>query len=48
MNLHECIGLQFHPEAAVRKYLNMEENAEKFMDYDTAAAFFEALVRAAE
>lgn len=34
------IGLQFHPEAAVIKNIDNAENADQFMDKDTAAAIF--------
>lgn len=38
-----CLGVQFHPEIAVRKHLDQAENADLFMDYDTAMLFFKAL-----
>jgi len=41
-----CIGIQFHPEVAVRKYVDKEKDAETFMDYDTALSFFRALIDA--
>lgn len=42
-----CVGVQFHPEVAVRKYLEKEKDAESFMDYDTALSLFKALIDAA-
>lgn len=41
-----CIGVQYHPEIAVRKSLNNESDAGLFMDYDTAISLFEALADA--
>lgn len=41
-----CVGVQFHPEVAVRKYMEKEKDAESFMDYDTALSFFTALIDA--
>jgi putative glutamine amidotransferase len=43
-----CIGVQFHPEVAVRKHLDKEENEGDFMEYDDAMAFFNALLSAGE
>lgn len=42
-----CIGLQFHPEAAIVKHLQGAVGAERFMDYDEALRYFTALVRQA-
>lgn len=42
------LGLQFHPEAAVGKTVNGEEDAGSFMSYDSAMAFFRSLVEAAQ
>lgn len=39
-----CIGVQFHPEVAVRKILDKEIDAEKFMEYDKAVILFKALL----
>lgn len=39
-----CIGVQFHPEVAVRKILDKEQDAEKFMEYDKAVILFKALL----
>ena len=38
------VGLQFHPEVAVRKVAEKEDNAGDFMDYDTALSFFTELI----
>lgn len=43
-----AIGLQFHPEAAVAKHLQKADNADDFMDKDTAMLFFERLVDEAQ
>ncbi len=42
-DLSFCLGVQFHPEVAVRKYIDKEEDMENYMDYDLAASFFVAL-----
>lgn len=39
-----CVGVQFHPEVAVRKVLDKEIDAEKFMEYDKAIILFKALL----
>lgn len=41
------MGIQFHPEAAVGKRSDNAEDAEHFLDAQTALAFFRALVHAA-
>ena len=41
-----AVGLQFHPEAALVKHLDGAENQADYMDYDTALAFFRAIVEA--
>ena len=41
-----AVGLQFHPEAALVKHLDGAENQAEYMDYDTALAFFRAIVEA--
>lgn len=41
-----CVGVQFHPEVAVRKHVEKEKDAEAFMDYDTALSLFKALIDA--
>ena len=38
------IDFQFHPEAAVVKHLQGAENADEFMDRETALPVFEALI----
>ncbi len=38
-----CMGVQFHPEIAVRKHLDHAENEADFMDYDTAMKCLRAL-----
>ena len=38
------VGLQFHPEAAIVKYMNNVENASEFIDAETAILIFEALM----
>ena len=40
-----CIGVQFHPEVAMRKVVDKEENADEFMSYETAEKLFMALIR---
>ena len=39
-----CVGVQFHPEFAVRKVLDHEANADNFMTYDEGLALFKALM----
>ncbi len=39
-----AVGLQFHPEAALVKYLDGAENSDDFMDYETALSIFEWIV----
>lgn len=39
-----CLGVQFHPEVAVGKWVNKEKNAADFMDYETAMSFFRKLI----
>ena len=41
-----AVGLQFYPEAALVKHLDGAENRTDYMDYDTALAFFRAIVEA--
>lgn len=43
-----CVGVQFHPEVAVRKNLENEKDADSFMDYDTALSLFKALIDASQ
>ncbi len=39
-----CLGIQFHPEVAVRKWINKEADAENYMKYDDAIALFRSLL----
>ena len=41
-----AVGLQFHPEAAIVKYLEGVENRDNFMDYDLALSIFQWIVEA--
>lgn len=43
-----CLGVQFHPEVAVRKNVDGSPDAEAFMDYETARSFFEAIIEAGQ
>ena len=43
-----CVGLQFHPEAAIVKHLDHVANASQFMSYDHALLYFKELVRQAQ
>ena len=40
-----AIGLQFHPEAAIVRYLEDAANRDDFLSYDMALSIFEWLVR---
>ena len=42
-DLSFCLGVQFHPEVAVRKIVDKETNAGNYMDYESASSFFKAL-----
>ena len=42
------LGVQFHPEEAVRKHLDGKEDAARFMPLEEALNYFHALIRAAE
>lgn len=42
-DLSFCFGVQFHPEVAVRKHVNKEEDASNYMDLESASSFFKAL-----
>ena len=42
-----ALGVQFHPEEAVRKHLDHKPDATRFMPLDEALAYFKALIRAA-
>lgn len=39
-----CLGVQFHPEVAVRKTIEKEIDASKFMDLDSALSFFRLFI----
>lgn len=39
-----AIGFQFHPEAAIVKHLNKKQNADSFMNYETAIRVFKRIV----
>ena len=42
-----ALGVQFHPEEAVRKHLTDQPDADRFMPLDEAIAYFRALISAA-
>ena len=42
-DLSFCLGVQFHPEVAVRKVVDKETDAGMYMDFDSASSFFKAL-----
>jgi putative glutamine amidotransferase len=44
---HFAVGVQFHPEVAVKKHLEGADNASDYMDYESALAYFRALVQEA-
>lgn len=44
-DLSFCLGVQFHPEVAVRKHVDKEKDEDKYMDHDLASSFFRALAR---
>ena len=48
MNALLGVGVQYHPEVAIRKVLEDEEDADLFMSYDEAMKLFDALIDAAE
>ena len=39
-----CLGVQFHPEAAVAKHLKGRSNASQFMTYEAAMGYFKELI----
>ena len=43
-----CAGVQFHPEIAVKKYLENAPDADEYMDYDTAMSLFYELIKAGD
>lgn len=42
-DLSFCLGVQFHPEVAVRKIVDKEMDASNYMDMESASSFFKAL-----
>ena len=42
------IGVQYHPDAAVRKILEKEDNAGNYMPYEEAIALFKGLIEEAK
>ncbi len=42
-DLSFCLGVQFHPEVAVRKNVDKEADAANYMDLESATSFFQAL-----
>lgn len=45
-DLSFCLGVQFHPEVAVRKIVDKEADASNYMDLESASSFFKALANA--
>ena len=43
-DLSFCVGVQFHPEVAVRKIVDKEADAGRYMDMASATSLFKALV----
>lgn len=43
-----ALGVQFHPEEAVRKHIERQGDASRFMPLDDAVAYFRALIAAAK
>lgn len=39
-----CLGVQFHPEIAVKKHLENDNNKDDFMNYEDSLVLFKALV----
>lgn len=44
---HFALGVQFHPEEAIRKHLDHESDASLFMPLEKGVDYFKALIRAA-
>ena len=44
---HFAVGVQFHPEVAVKKHPEGADNASDYMDYESALAYFRVLVQEA-
>lgn len=42
-DLSFCVGVQFHPEVAVRKIVDKEADASNYMDFESASSLFKAL-----
>ena len=42
-DLSFCLGVQFHPEVAVRKIVDKEADASNYMDLESASSLFKAL-----
>ena len=45
---HFALGVQYHPEEAVRKHIEGKEDAARFMPLDEAVSYFQALIGAAK
>ncbi len=43
-----ALGVQYHPEEAVRKHVEGKEDASRFMPLEEAVSYFQALIRAAK
>ena len=43
-----ALGVQFHPEEAVRKHIKGQDDAERFMPLEEALTYFHALIKAAQ
>ena len=42
-----AVGFQFHPEAVIARTLSNAGDVERFMDYETALAFYTVLIEKA-
>ena len=45
---HFALGVQYHPEEAVRKHIEGKEDANRFMPLEEAVSYFQALIGAAK
>ena len=45
---HFALGVQYHPEEAVRKHIEGKEDATRFMSLEEAVSYFQALIGAAK
>ena len=45
---HFALGVQYHPEEAVRKHIEGKEDATRFMPLEEAVSYFQALIGAAK